>query len=123
MMTHADSPSDARPGSERRRAVRVRPGPLRVRLHRTCEGILVDISETGALVQVPASQAPQKTLTLQLEWRDAIVPLRARVVRSKPHQVHLATATLARAEYQVAVEFSDISPDDVLLLKNIVRGD
>lgn len=123
MMTHADSPSDARPGSERRRAVRVRPGPLRVRLHRTCEGILVDISETGALVQVPSSQAPQKVVTLQLEWRDAVVPLRARVIRSKPHAVQLATATLARAEYQVAVEFADVTPDEAVLLKNIVRGD
>lgn len=123
MMTHADSPSDVRPGSERRRAVRVRPGPLRVRLHRTCEGILVDISETGALVQVPSSQAPQKQVTLQVEWRDAVVPLRARVIRSLPQRVHLATATLARAEYQVALEFSDISPAEATFLKTMVRGD
>jgi hypothetical protein len=123
MMTHADSPSDVRPGSERRRAVRVRPGPLRVRLHRTCEGILVDISETGALVQVPSSQSPQKTVTLQVEWREAMLPLRARVVRSRAHRVELATATLARAEYQVAVEFADLTPDEAVILKNIVRGE
>lgn len=123
MMTHADSPSDARPGSERRRAVRVRPGPLRVRLHRACEGILVDISETGALVQVPSSQAPQKAVTVQVEWGDAVFPLRGRVVRSLPHRVELATATLARAEYQVAVEFSDVTPDEATILKSIVRGE
>jgi c-di-GMP-binding flagellar brake protein YcgR len=123
MMTHADSPSDLRPGSERRRAIRVRPGPLRVRLHRTCEGILVDISETGALVQVPSSQAAQKHVTLQVEWRDAVVPLRARVIRSLPQRVQLATATLARAEYQVALEFSDISPAEATFLKTMVRGD
>ena len=123
MMTHADSPSDVRPGSERRRAVRVRPGPLRVRLHRTCEGILVDISETGALVQVPSSQAAQKHVTLQVEWHDVMVPLRARVIRSLPHRVQLATATLARAEYQVALEFSDISPAEATFLKMMVRGE
>ena len=123
MMTHADPPSDVRPGSERRRAVRVRPGPLRVRLHRACEGILVDISETGALVQVPSSQATQKHVTLQVEWQDAVVPLRARVVRSMPQRVHLATATLARAEYQVALEFSDITPAEAAFLKTMVRGD
>jgi hypothetical protein len=123
MMTYADSPSDVRPGSERRRAIRVRPGPLRVRLHRTCEGILVDISETGALVQVPASQAPQKSVTLQVEWRESVLPLRARVIRSSPHRLQLATATLARPEYHVAVEFSDISPDEAVILKTIVRGE
>ena len=122
MMTHADSLPDARPDSERRRATRVRPGPLRVRLHRACEGILVDISETGALVQVPSSQVTQKNVTLQIEWRDAVLPLRARVVRSRPQRVLLATATLARAEYQVAVAFSDITPAEAAILKTIVRG-
>jgi hypothetical protein len=95
MMTHADSPSDARPDQERRRSARVRPGPLRVRLHRTCEGILVDISETGALVQLPSWQATAKQVTLQLEWQDALLPLPGRVVRSNPHQLELASATLA----------------------------
>jgi hypothetical protein len=123
MTTRADSPSDVRPDSDLRRAIRVRPGPLRVRLHRTCEGILVDISETGALVQVPSSQALQKHVTLQVEWHDVMVPLRARVIRSLPHRVQLATATLARAEYQVALEFSDISPAEATFLKMMVRGE
>jgi hypothetical protein len=94
-----------------------------VRLHRACEGILVDISETGALVQVPSPQAPQKTVTLQVEWGDAVFPLRGRIVRSLPHRVELATATLARAEYQVAVDFSDVTPDEATILKSIVRGE
>ena len=63
MMTHSDPPSDVRPDGEHRRAKRVRPGPLRVRLHRTCEGILVDISESGALVQVPWALSPDRQVT------------------------------------------------------------
>lgn len=91
----------------RRRAERVRPGPLRVRLHRACEGFLINLSETGALVQLPVAQAPQKLVTLQVEWGEVTLRLRARVVRSSPQRVELPTATLVRSEYQVAVEFSD----------------
>lgn len=94
-----------------------------MRLHRTCEGILVDISETGALVQLPSSQTPSKPVTLQVEWEDAILPLPGRVIRSRPHRLELATATLARPEYQVAVEFEELTPEAIALLKHIIRKD
>lgn len=122
MMTHADSPSDVRPGEERRRAARVRPGPLRVRLHRTCEGILVDISETGALVQLPAAQPRSKQITLHLEWQDVILLLQARVVRSQPYQLELPTATLARRDYHVAVEFADMTREAATVLQSLLRS-
>lgn len=121
MMTHADLPSEVRPGKERRRAVRVRPGPLRVRLHRTCEGILVDISETGALVQLPSAQQPAKPITLHLEWQDVILLLHAHVVRSQPHQLELPTATLARREYHVAVEFADMTREAASVLRTLLQ--
>lgn len=121
MMTHSDPPTDLRPGRDRRRAARVRPGPLRIRLHRTCEGILVDISETGALVQVPSSLAADKSVTLSLETDDALLRLPARVVRSIPHQLELAAATLARKEYKVAVEFSDLPDDQVNALRHLIK--
>ena len=118
-MTYSD-PSSLRPDTSRRRAARVRPGPLRVRLHRTCEGILVDISETGALVQVPSSMTPDKKIILNLEARDALLQLPGRVVRSLPYQVQLAQATLARREYHVAVEFTDLPDDQVAALRRLL---
>jgi hypothetical protein len=123
MMTQSDSPSDLRPERDRRRATRVRPGPLRVRLHRTCEGILVDISETGALVQVPSSLAANKPVTLSLESPDTLLRLPGRVVRSIPHQLELASATLARKEYKVAVEFSDLASDQVEALRRLIKNE
>ena len=123
MMTYADPPSDVRPEKERRRAARFRPGPLRVRLHRTCEGILVDISETGALVRLPASQPPLKPITLQIEWQDSVLPLPGRVVRSSPHQLELENATIVRPAYHVAIEFSELSENAATLLKHIARKD
>lgn len=108
---------------ERRRAERVRPGPLRIRLHRSCEGILVDISETGALVQVPASMPPDRQVTLSLESDDALLRLPGRVVRSSPQRVQLAAATLARMEYKVAVEFSDLPADQVAALRKLIKSE
>lgn len=123
MMTHSDPPSDMRSASNRRRAARVRPGPLRVRLHRTCEGFLVDISEQGALIQLPLAQTPQKQITLHLDLDSESLELLARVVRSIPHQVQLTSATVARTEYQVAVEFSDLPEATVSALKRLLKSE
>ncbi len=123
MMTQSDPPSDLRPGGEHRRAKRVRPGPLRVRLHRTCEGILVDISESGALVQVPWALSPDRQVTFNLEIGDTPLQLRGRVVRSSPHRLQMAEATLSRTEYQVAVEFSDLPSDQVVALQRLLKSE
>ena len=122
-MAHSDPPSDVRPApaTERRRSERVRPGPLRVRLHRTCEGFLVDISATGALVRLPVAQTPEKRIKLLLEWNAETVELLARVVRSTPHRMSTASATLARTEYQVAVEFSEIPGDAAPVLERLLQ--
>jgi hypothetical protein len=94
---------------------------LRVRLHRFCEGILVNLSETGALVQVPSAQTPKKVITLQVEWQGATLQLPGRVVRSSPQPLALPTATLSRTEYQVAVEFSGIEDSSATLLRTILE--
>lgn len=82
----------------------------------------MDLSETGALVQLPVAQAPQKQITLHVEWGDVTVQIRARVVRSSPHQVELPSATLKRSEYQVAVEFSEIEAATAEAVRRIIRN-
>jgi hypothetical protein len=120
MMTHSEHPADLRPG-QHRRSPRVHPGPLRVRLHRTCEGILVNISASGALVQVPWSLSPDRQVTFNLEIGDTPLQLRGRVVRSMPHRLQMAEATLGRTEYHVAVEFSDLPEDQVAALQTLLK--
>ena len=122
MMTHADPPSEVRSEQERRRAARVKPGPLRVRFHRTCEGILIDISETGALVQLPSTPPALKQVTLQLEFEDVTVALQARVVRSNPHQLTLPTATLARPACHAALEFAELTSGAAAAVRHLVRS-
>jgi c-di-GMP-binding flagellar brake protein YcgR len=120
-MAHSDPPSDMRPANERRRSVRIRLGPLRVRLHRTCEGFLVDISATGALVQLPTAQTPECRIKLHLEWNSETLEFIARVVRSTPHRMSTPSATLMRNEYQVAVEFSEIPPASAAILARLLN--
>lgn len=123
-MTRADSPasfSSTPPAQERRRAARVSPEPLRVRLHRTCEGFLLNISAVGALVRLPSSQTPEKRIKLHVEWNANIFELTARVVRSTPQQMATESATLARTEYQVAIEFSEIPPASASLLTQLLN--
>ena len=124
-MSRADSSSPSSttppPAQERRRAARVYPGPLRVRLHRTCEGFLLSISAVGALMRLPASQAAEKRIKFVLEWNAETLELAARVVRSTPHAVTTSSATLARTEYHVAVEFVEISPPSAPLLEQLLK--
>jgi hypothetical protein len=51
-----------------------------------------------------------------------LLRLPARVVRSIPHQLELASATLARKEYKVAVEFSDLASDQVDALRRLIKN-
>lgn len=120
-MTQPVPPADAPSGPERRRAERVRPGPLRVRLHRLSAGTLIDVSDLGALVLLPSAPAPDKPITLQLEWKDKTVLLRGRVVRSTPHRLQSRNAVLTRTEHQVAMEFRDLSPEALAAVKQIME--
>jgi hypothetical protein len=106
------------PSSERRRAIRVEPGPLRVRLEGTWDGILVDISELGALVQLPVPQTIHTTITLEVEWEHVTLLLAGRVVRSSPSPVEGGLT-----DYYVAVEFTPMPEQSGVALRTIVGGE
>ena len=114
----AAGPSD----SERRRAERVYFEPLRVRVYGTREGILVDLSEGGALVLFPTELPAGREIRLQIEWDDRTLQVQARVKRCLAHQVRLASATLARTQYDVAMEFVDLPPDTAATIRQILES-
>ncbi|MBI3047792.1 MAG: PilZ domain-containing protein [Acidobacteria bacterium] len=110
------------PESERRRTERVYFEPLRVRVRGAREGILVDLSESGALALFQAALRVGETIKLQIEWKDQVLPVAARVQRCVAHPVQLPSATLARTQYDVAVEFVDLSPDTAATIRQILQG-
>lgn len=111
------------PETERRRTERVSFEPLRVRVRGTREGILVDLSEGGALVLWQAAMPVGETITLQVEWRDQVLLVSGRVKRCLAHQVQLPSATLARTQYDVALEFFDLSAETAAAIRRILETD
>lgn len=105
---------------ERRRAERLRYA-LRVRVNVTREGILVDLSEGGALLLLSRPQDPDKQITLTIEDHEP-VHLAARVVRCTPASVETESATLKRKEYHVAVQFLDVGREAAAAVRRIVEN-
>jgi hypothetical protein len=101
----------ARSGAERRRAERTEPGPLRVRLLGRWEGVLINISTLGALVQLPIPQPVNSHITLDVEFESSTLQIAGRVVRSNPFPLGgRPAAPLAPTDYYVAVEFEEALP-------------
>jgi hypothetical protein len=110
------------PPDERRRAERVYFEPLRVRVQGMREGILVDLSEGGALVLFPAELPVGREVNLQIEWQHRTLRVPGRVKRCLAHQVRLEAATLARTQYDVAVEFIDVAPETAAVIRQILQS-
>jgi c-di-GMP-binding flagellar brake protein YcgR len=103
---------------ERRRTERLQFA-LRVRVNVTREGILVDLSEGGALLLLSRPQEANKQITLTIEAAEP-VHLGARVVRCTQASVETESATLARKEYHVAVEFLDVGREAAAAVRKIL---
>jgi hypothetical protein len=118
MMINPPSPQP----DERRKAARVQFEPLRVRLNGSREGIVMDLSEAGALLVMATAPPRDNPFTITIEWRDTAVIVAARVVRSEQRQVRLEAATLARRDYAVALEFVDMTPDATSTIRRIITA-
>lgn len=114
------NPQVPQPG-ERRKAARIPFEPLRVRLNGSREGILTDLSEAGALLVMAMSPPRDDKFRLTIEWKNTTVEVAARVVRSEQRQVQLESATLARKDYNVALEFVEMTPDTAAAIRRIIQ--
>lgn len=83
---------------DRRRWPRVTPGPYKVALHEQ-DGVLVDISQSGACVRVAVPQLSDAVTPFILKWKEDIL-LRGRVVRSWVDQT----------QHRVGIEFVGLPP-------------
>lgn len=108
------------PGQDRRRTARIRFAAP-VRLNVNIRGILVDLSEGGALLRLSKPQEAGRQVTLAIEEGSSPVHLAAKIIRSVPVSVETASATLKRTEYEVAVEFLDVGGDPIRLVQQVVE--
>lgn len=104
---------------DRRRAKRVRPGPLTVSLYER-DGELIDISDVGAAIRVASAHASGDFLAFVLRWREESILLRGRVVRSDARRIEpIQDRGFARVEHQIGVEFAELPPQSVDQLQRL----
>jgi hypothetical protein len=105
-----------------RRAARLRPGPLRVDLQSGGTGTLVDLSEFGALLDLPTPNDVDSHVSFDLHWENVPVRLHGRVVRSTPrYEGPWRIAWTEPASYHVAVEFFDLAAQCATTLRDLLQ--
>ena len=105
-----------------RRAERVRPGPLRIDVHQGPSGTLIDLSEYGALLELPAGQPVGGRLTFDLHWDTTPILMHGRVVRSTPrYEGSWRVEWMEPDSYHVAVEFFDLAAQCATTLRELLR--
>ena len=108
--------------SERRRAKRVQPGPLPVSMYAQ-DGVLLDISESGACFRVFTPQPANQPVAFVLHWNHESILLRGRIVRSVMYRRPSESGTaLARIEHRVGVEFQLLPPHSVDQLRRLTES-
>ncbi len=102
----------------RLRSLRVAATALSVRIGGTV-GRLVNISATGALVQLPHSLPSDREWPMRIEMEPEPVELRVRVIRSHAVSVSLPEAMWQHQEYVVALAFTELEPRTEEALKKL----
>ena len=104
---------------DRRRGERVHVAiRARIRINVTCEGELVNLSESGALLRVPRPHQPDRQVTLAIDTHEPL-HLAARVVRSLP-VVPDPGANAGVPGYEVAITFLDQGPTTTSAIRKVI---
>ena len=85
-------------------------------------GVLLDVSETGALIGTGSPRPQDESIAFVVEWNEESILLRGRVVRTATRRVPPVTeSSLPRVEHHVGVEFGDLPDDSVGRLRKLLR--
>jgi len=104
--------------SAQRRHVRVVTPPIQIRVAGT-HGRLVNVSASGALVQIQRDLEIDRSWPLMISLDAGVVELPSRVVRSMPVSIQLPHATWRRQEFAVALAFTELHETGRELLKKL----
>jgi DNA-binding IclR family transcriptional regulator len=105
--------------TDRRRASRATPGPLRVKAREGGDGVLINISEGGALVQLSSPAPLNARIVVEVAWEHTTLLLHGRVVRSNPAA---ASAGSDGTDYYVAVAFGSLGESVEGSLRELLRA-
>jgi hypothetical protein len=107
-------------GRERRKRPRVpvQKGEVSGRIHTINSAPIVDISENGALIEIPASLRPGTVYVMRLSFGPELhLSLRTRVVRTYVHAFQSNEKGESVVSYRAALEFVEMSDPERQLLR------
>ena len=85
---------------------------------------VLDLSEGGALLEVPCVLRPRSFYTLRLALgHGAVLLLKASVVRSYVHHLETVSEGETRVRYHAALQFTDMREPERVLLRLRITGD
>lgn len=85
-------------------------------------GVVLNLSEVGALLELPVRIEVCSTLSFRLESDGFVVTLHARVMRSEAlRDVHARVEWDAPDRYQIGVEFIDVSDQSRMTVRDVLR--
>ncbi|MGE0453989.1 MAG: PilZ domain-containing protein [Vicinamibacteria bacterium] len=111
--------------SDRRRWARIPVrGEIVGQIYTETAAPIVDLSEGGALLEVPCVLRPRSLYTLRLVLgRSVALTLKASVVRSYVHHFEDAGGGETRVRYQAALQFVEMGDADRFLLRQRLSGE
>ena len=102
-----------------RRAPRVRvDGEVKGRIHTVPAAPVIDLSEGGALIEVPCSLHPGSVYVLRLAGGTLV--LRGRVVRSYVHEVKRIASGETAITFRSALEFEPIADEQRASIRRLM---
>jgi hypothetical protein len=102
-----------------RRARRLQTSAVRVHLS---PGTVINLSEVGALLELPVRVELGSTLSFRLECDGTVATLHGRVMWSQPpRDLHARVEWRESDRYQVGVEFIDVSDQSRTTLREVLR--
>jgi c-di-GMP-binding flagellar brake protein YcgR len=112
-------------GDERRRWPRIPVrGEIVGQIYTETAAPLLDLSEGGALLEVPCVLRPRANYTLRLALgQGAVLMLRASVVRSYAHHLEAIGHGESRLRYHAALQFVNVSERERELIRLRLAGD
>src|SRR5262245_24116063 len=112
-------------GDERRRWPRIPVrGEIVGQIYTETAAPLLDLSEGGALLEVPCVLRPRANYTLRLALgQGAVLMLRASVVRSYAHHLEAIGHGESRLRYHAALQFVNVSDRERELIRMRLAGD
>jgi hypothetical protein len=112
-------------GRERRRWPRASlKGEVVGRIYTEHAAPILDLSEGGALVEVPCVLRPRSVYSVRLGiGPGTVLMLKATVVRSYVHRFDSAGEGESQVRYQAALQFVDLRPADQEMLRRRISGE